>query len=354
MIITRDMGTVLPKTTMSAPVYMDAKKAPFKLYGMAEPYIRLPESVAGATSADVLRLHKNSAGMRVRFRTTSSFLAVHADFSEISVPGSCGPSAAAGFDMYFKENGKYVFKGLFTFNFDEENEFLEKRIKGMGSEWKDITLFLPLHTSITNLYMGLEEGSEIDYPSDYKYEKPIVFYGSSIVHGNASKPSNIYTAMLSNRLDTNYINLGFGGAAKAEKAIMEYISTLDMSIFVYDYDHNAPTVEYLEQTHYAGYKIFREKHPTTPVIFASKPDYHTRHCGFPIPKFEDNEPRRQIIENSYKRAIAEGDKNVYFVDGSKMYPENYRDECTSDGCHPNDLGYFFMANAFEEVIKELL
>jgi lysophospholipase L1-like esterase len=68
----------------------------------------------------------------------------------------------------------------------------------------------------------------------------------------------------------------------------------------------------------------------------------------------ENEKRRQIIKESYYRALAEGDRNVYFVDGSKMFPEYCREDCTVDGCHPTELGYHFMANAFGEVIAELL
>ena len=45
---------------------------------------------------------------------------------------------------------------------------------------------------------------------------------------------------------------------------------------------------------------------------------------------------------------------MYFVDGSKMFPEYCREDCTVDGCHPTELGYHFMANAFGEVIKDLL
>ena len=74
----------------------------------------------------------------------------------------------------------------------------------------------------------------------------------------------------------------------------------------------------------------------------------------PYYTIEDNEKRRALIEANYKRAISEGDKNVYFVDGSKMFPEALRDDCTCDGCHPNDLGYHYMANAFEKVIRPIL
>ena len=41
-----------------------------------------------------------------------------------------------------------------------------------------------------------------------------------------------------------------------------------MSIFVYDYDHNAPTVEYYRETHERMFKIIREANPDLPIIYA--------------------------------------------------------------------------------------
>ena len=135
---------------------------------------------------------------------------------------------------------------------------------------------------------------------------------------------------------------------------MEYIAGLDMSVFVYDYDHNAPTIEHLRNTHYEGYRIFRSKQPDTPIIMASRPDYWSRNYTLEYYTVEETEKRRCLIEENYKRALAEGDKNIYFVDGSLMFPEAFRDDCTSDGCHPNDLGYHYMANAFEKILRNLL
>ena len=48
-------------------------------------------------------------------------------------------------------------------------------------------------------------------------------------------------------------------------------------------------------------------------------------------------------------------ENVYFVNGfTDLYPEAIRGDCTSDGCHPNDLGYHYMAEAFAKIIKKLI
>ena len=50
MIITKEIGTRLPDTTMSSPVYIDVRTAPISLHGFCEPFRRVPEDVAKATS----------------------------------------------------------------------------------------------------------------------------------------------------------------------------------------------------------------------------------------------------------------------------------------------------------------
>ncbi len=354
MIITREMGTVLPEASMTSPVYLDTTKAPFSLHGFHEPFIRVPADVAEATSEGVKHLANVTAGGRVRFQTTSDYIVVHADIESADMTANSSPDANAGFEIVFKENGHYQFSGMIFPDITGTKKIVEGRAKYKNNDMKDVTIFFPLGAVVKNLYIGLREGAELEAGCEYTYKKPVVFYGSSIVHGGGTRPSSPYSAVLSKRLDTDYRNIGFGGNAKAEPAIIDYIAGLDMSVFVYDYDHNAPTLEFLEETHYAGYKRFREKQPDTPVIMASLANYHTRTFAWDYFTFEDHEKRRALIEANYKRALAEGDKNVYFIDGSTMIPKELASDATTDGLHPNDLGYYFMANAFEKVISKLL
>ena len=153
-----------------------------------------------------------------------------------------------------------------------------------------------------------------------------------------------YQAILERSLDCNYINLGFSGNAKGEPAIVDYIASLDMSVFVCDYDHNAPTLEHLKATHEPLYRAVREKHPTLPIIFVTRPSVRE----------EANRLKRlEIIKETYDKAVAEGDKNVYFLDASKFFGFD-SNEHTVDGCHPTDLGFYLMAKGMEETIREAL
>jgi len=64
--------------------------------------------------------------------------------------------------------------------------------------------------------------------------------------------------------------------------------------------------------------------------------------------------RREVIYATYKNAVDRGDKNVYFLNGQDFYREPGFGVCTVDGCHPNDIGFYYMAKGIKEVLKDLL
>lgn len=349
MIVSKDYGFQPDDTTITTgnPVFIDVKKPPFRMYGLDEKFHRIPDEVAKSASDQVVQLAQTTPGGLLRFRSDSDYIVMRADLFGIESLPIISAYALSGFDVWFRENGKYVYKGCIYPSQGEGKNYIEGRLR-FEPGMHDVIIYFPLFSRIGNVCMALREGSVLDYGDEFSNPiKPIVFYGSSIVHGfGASRPSMIYPSIISRYLDCQMINLGFSGAAKAEESIMRYIGGLDMSIFVYDYDYNAPNAEYLAQTHYRGYRLFREAQPDTPVIMASKVDYYSN------PKM--NEPRRKIVLESYNRGIAEGDKNLYFIDGSTIYDDEFRNELTYDNCHPNDAGYICMAKSFGKVIRKIL
>ena len=133
--------------------------------------------------------------------------------------------------------------------------------------------------------------------------------------------------------------------ALAEDVMIDYMTSLPMSIFVMDYDHNAPTPEYLKQTHEKMYRRFRAARPEIPIVFATMPKI------FPSP---DTQPRRDVIFATYEKAKAEGDEKVYLVDGMEMMKLFDDDGGLVDNSHPNDMGFLCMARAFGEIIEKIL
>ena len=67
-----------------------------------------------------------------------------------------------------------------------------------------------------------------------------------------------------------------------------------------------------------------------------------------------NAARKSVIIESYERALASGDKNVYFIDGESLFEGEFYESCTSDGCHPNDLGFYRMAKTIRPLLEDML
>ncbi len=336
--------------------FFDAKCDLFDIYGLYKPfeidkYCRMDPEVAKAVSGGVESLNKCTAGARIRFKTNSNYVAINRKLDFFKDGGGKIPhmtaTGSSGYDLYLVENGKQIYYKSFIPPYDFGEEF-EQVIEFEDNSEKDIVIHLPLLNGCSELYIGVDESAYIEHGSKYKYENPIVFYGSSITNGGcASRPGNAYTNMVSRDLNVDHLNLGFAGNAKGEIEMAKYIACLNMCIFVYDYDHNAPNAEHLEKTHENMFKLFRASHPKTPVIIMSKTD-------IPITKsvYADIDKRRSIIKATYDNAIAAGDKNVYFIDGQEIFKLAGNTDCTVDGCHPNDIGFWCMAQTVIKVIEE--
>ena len=321
--------------------FYNALEAPFKIYGVfhnGERYVRMPEEVSKTVSDAVHMLSKNTAGGRVRFRTNSPYVAIHRK-GEMGLMPHMASTGSSGFDLYFGARYINTFVPPATVSADGYESIIEYG----GSEMREVTINFPLYSNVRDFYIGLDENAAVEAPTDYKIEKPVVFYGSSITQGGcASRPGTCYQAYVTRQFDCDHINLGFSGNAKAEVVMAEYVANLDMSLFVYDYDHNAPTCEHLIETHERMYKIVREKHPDMPIIMMSRPKLYLS---------AEEEKRFNIINKTFENAKANGDNNIYFIDGRDLckYCGN---EGTVDGCHPTDFGFASMAKVLCDFIEE--
>lgn len=336
--------TGLDKTDIK---FYDVKNPPFEIDGVfyeSGAFRRMPESVAKATNKGVADLHTNTAGGRIRFITDSPYVAISA---KISSPGKMSHMAftgSIGFDLYVKINGEDVFVNTYTPPTDIIDKY-EGIIEFGTAEEREITVNMPLYSNVNELYVGLSENAAVMPAKPYGVKKPVVYYGSSITQGGcASRPGMSYQAMISRALSCDYINLGFSGSARGEDTVARYIAGMDMSLFVYDYDHNAPSAEHLKKTHGRMFGIIREKNPTLPIILLSRPKFQLS---------EAEEQRFDIIKQTYDDAVRGGDKNVRLLSGRELMRLAKRDG-TVDNCHPNDFGFASMAAALIPVIKEML
>ncbi|MCQ2796668.1 MAG: SGNH/GDSL hydrolase family protein [Bacilli bacterium] len=308
-------------------------------------FYRIPLRVVKTISSNIGWLNNMPAGGRIAFKTNSSFLKIHVSYPNIAFMPHMPLTGLCGFTLLEIINHREFHKTTFRPDNPNVHSFVGSVQLSNNHKIHEYILYFPLYNQASSLNLEIAKGSKIIKSNPYKSTKPILYYGSSITQGGcASRPDNSYEALIGKKFNVDHINLGFSGNAFGELEIADYLARIDCSIFVLDYDHNAKTAEDLNNTHERLFKIFRRKHPKTPVIILSAPNYHNN------PKYY--EERKKIVKNTYQQAIKRGDKNVYFIDGSKIYPPNMRESCSVDGAHPNDLGFYYFYKCINKVIKD--
>ena len=342
-------------TAVNAPdlKLYDVRKPPFQLYGFYQPqtepvFKRMPTAVAEQVNPGVRELHLHTAGGRVRFSTDSPYIVIKAVMNNVNRMIHMPRTGSSGFDLYLDgpDGDSIHYRTFVPANMVNGYESkVEIKLKGM----RYFTIHFPLYNDVKELYIGVAAGSQLGEGVPYRNEAPIVYYGSSITQGGcASRPGSCYTATVSRALNMDHINLGFSGNGKAEDVMVDYLKSLAMSVFVCDYDHNAPDEAYLLATYKKMYEAIRAAHPDLPYIMLSRPDYYTH------PSFAGHDGsiwRRKVILDAFHDAVRNGDRHVYFVDGEGLLRT---DGCTVDGTHPTDLGFYFMTQAVLPVVRRAL
>lgn len=344
-------------TSFEAPEDLEwysVREAPFVTYGVffAEEegiYRRVPKEVSDTVNEGVKFLATQTAGGRVRFATDSPYVALRAT-EPFDVPFGHMPLAGkSGFTLFGDGHyvGTYIPGVELVMNSRQSGSFTFDGLRYKGDAMSEMTLYFPLYNAVKEVYIGLRRGSRLEAPKPYRHEKPILFYGSSVTQGGcASKSSDDYINRLSTWLDADILNLGFSGSARGEQSIADYIAAQDVSVFVMDYDYNAPDAAHLQRTHYPLYKTIRTANPTTPIVFLTMPTFSG--CTQPA--------RFAVIEETYRRAKEEGDENVYFVSGDGSVGKYATDGEWGlvDGCHPDSLGFYLMAKNLYPTLDAIL
>lgn len=321
----------------------------FDLYGVlfdeSKGFVRMPVSVAEKVSDGVCFLNTNTAGGRLRFATDSSVIQIEAEYSQLCMMSHMPLTGSSGFSLFEEtEDGERFIMNLAPVPRDVCG-FRAEAATG-GKKMRNYILYFPLYNDVKKLSVFLESGATVTNGKKYKARLPILYYGSSITQGGcASRPDNSYQALIAKRNNVDYINLGFSGNARAEDEMKKYLAGIDCSLFVCDYDHNAPSAEFLKATHERLYRNYRRQRPQTPILFLSKPDFG---------RTEQDAERLEIIQETYRKARADGDENVYFLSGKKFYDGKNRWDYSVDGVHPTDFGFHRMATEIYKEISKIL
>ena len=286
--------------------------APLRVCGVphfekSREFRRLPDALINQEILADIKHHRlglRTPGARVAFRTD-------ADEIRLRMTTSCsfdlGMSvfAARTAYVYLGDRANMRYAGMLCPGTYEKasSELIIRKAAVM----EEITVYLPRNEHVEAFEVELPDGATVTEPTPYSFAdgKPIVFYGSSITEGGCSTIApNAYTAMVARHLDADHINLGFSGHARGESCMADYINTLDMSVFVLDYDHNAPTVEHLAATHELFFLRVRKAHPTLPIIMMTRPN--APHSLRPDGELNaDVAARREVVLTTYWERLME-------------------------------------------------
>jgi hypothetical protein len=315
-------------------------------------YDRLPAKAEGKVRAPVWNLSRHSAGMCVRFITDATTIRAR---WVLTNPWLYLPNMAAtgvsGLDLYVKtDKGDWHWLGVGQPTAQTNSVKLADNLLPGKREY---LLYLPLHNGVQSVELGIATNAILAKAGAWGTgeRKPIVFYGTSIQHGiAASRPGMVHNAILSRRFKWPTINLGFSGNGKMEIEMAELLAELDPSIYVIDCLPNMVANEIKERVE-PFVKKLREAHPHTPIVLVED---RTMQDSFLISgrmEYYHLKDRAELTA-AFERLKKSGVEQLYYIPGEHLLGDD--GEGTTDGSHPNDLGFMRQADVFAETLGPLL
>lgn len=311
-------------------------------------YTRLPASMKATSRPAVWELGQNSAGLSVRFRTDSPQIYVRWTSTFVNAMNHMAPTGERGVDMYIQtaEGWRYAGTGRPVIG-QATTEY--QLVCDMTPGMRECMLYLSLYDGISDLHIGVLDGYTLENPvsSSPSRTRPVVMYGTSILQGGcATRPGMASTNILSRMLDREVINLGFSGNAFLDEDMARYMASVpNPGAYVLDECPNS-SVEMIEERGEHFFRILRDAHPDTPVVFVEMPIF--AHSRFNSVMAETIRKKNAAQRALYEKLRKSGEKHLYYIKGDKL---NGNDgEATVDGIHATDLG---MQRYADEVLPTL-
>lgn len=308
---------------------------------------RLPAKAEGVVRPPVWDLGCHSAGISIRFETNADTLSVR--WSGGGAMDHMPATGVSGVDLYVLHEGeeRYLATGR-----PESGTTCRELIKLPSSAVRQFTLNLPLYNQTTQLEIGIAEGFWLA-PAKPRDAKPIVFYGSSIAQGGcASRPGNCHVSMVSRMLKTPCVNLGFSGNGLLDPEVFDLLAELDPCVYVIDCLPNCPldrfTEAELEWRIATGLRKLFAAHPKTPILLVDASIY-PRHLLLDPYKYKTGPDK---VQRKAGRKIKREGFPVHFLSWGPKTDWRLH-EGTVDGTHPNDLGFYVMADLVGRKLKAI-
>jgi len=311
-------------------------------------YARFPANYKDKLREPVWNLGQHSAGISIRFRTNSPFIAVKWTVKNDAVMDHMPFTGIKGVDLYSHVDGnwKYINTGRVQ---GRSNEFI--LVSGAGDSYREYLLNLPLYDGADTVLIGISNSASITVPLENLLisKKPVVYYGSSIAQGGcASRPGLLFTNILARKMDRSFINMGFSGSGTFDLSVGEAMCETDAALYVIDCNPNT-TRDLICERAVALVKYLKEKRPDVPVLLVEAFHYVN---GFTKPPESENHKKNLELKRAYDTLKKSGIKQLYYREGEGLIGDDY--EGTVDGVHPNDIGMLRIAEEIEPTIRKLV
>jgi hypothetical protein len=328
--------------------YTDARELTLvgKALAAGPHFHRVDTAAFPDTPPAVKQLLTYSAGLVLSFGTNSSQLSAKWCTTSRKPGNNMTAIAHEGMDLYIKRDGRWQYAGVARPGASDCNEF--KLVEHMAPGEKECLLYLPLFDETVSLQIGVENGATLTARPN-PFRGTILVYGSSIVHGaSASRPGLAYPARLSRETGRNFINLGVSGNAKMEAAVAEMIAAMPADAIILDCVPNSSPEQITERTADLV-RIIRKKHPDVPIIAIQS---IIREGG----NFDRSIADRVTKQNAnFQREIGQlqqTDRHLHFITADGLLGTDH--EGTTDGTHPNDLGFDRMLQKIRPEVERIL
>ena len=309
---------------------------------------RLPGKAEGVVRGPVWNLSRHSAGMCVGFVTDAPEIHVRYRLllERLAMP-HMPATGVSGLDLYGRD-GQGLDRWVAVLR--PESQEIEKSLaEGLAPGARRYTLYLPLYNGVESLEIGIEKGGSFQ-PVPPREEKPLLFYGTSILHGAcASRPGMAFPAILGRRLRRPVLNLGFSGNGRMEPEVGALLAELDPRVYAIDClpNMNAETVS---ERAAPLVRQLRQARPDTPILLVEDRSF-TNTPFFPARK-EHHRKSREALRRAFRELTESGVEQLYYLDGDHLL--GLDGEAATDGSHPNDLGMVRYADAYEPVLRAIL
>ena len=318
----------------------------------ARYFDRLPARAEGVVRKAVWNLSRHSAGMSVRFETDAS--SIHARYSLLSgnlAMPHMPATGVSGLDLYACDSdGRQRWLAVARPTAQQMQLKLAADIDPPADGGRrSYTLYLPLYNGVESLEIGVVTGADF-LPVPPRSDKPLVFYGTSIMHGAcASRPGMSITGILGRRLDRPVINLGFSGNGTMDAEVGALLAELDPCAYVIDCLPNMQAGVVADRTEPLVRQL-RAARPQTPILLVEDRTY--TYAPFRKSSRDRHATSRAALRQAYDSLISAGVGNLYYLEGEQLLGDD--GEAATDGSHPSDLGMVRYADAYEPILRKII